>query len=385
MKALDRAKVLVGFVLLFAGLDILLLLSHNNRLVSIPLIAVGLGLLAWGFGLGQGREETEERKGTLSSRLINVFTFGGRLRPALPFLGIGIIALDVAYNIYLSSYTTLGSNDTVILLMGAILFAYNFVPGKYAVERDFALLFSVFLFLILVVPTTAYAIVYGGLREEDTNSPFIYYLLTVPTSGILNLFGVQTWIYPNLHPNPLVQDWTSRLNAIEYATGGAYQPVSIGLSCSGLYSVTIFVSAFLAFVSVEYRKFDRKVALLLLLGVVMAWFANVLRMAIIVWVGHTYGIDALLWTHANLGIFIFMTWVLVFWGLMFKYLGVLEPRGGEGKRPRRKPSTCVLCGGMFSQDAPAERCECGALCHKSCLKGDRCPACGKSLAGKPPK
>jgi exosortase/archaeosortase family protein len=385
MKPFDRAKVLVGFVLLFAGLDILLLLSHNNRLVSIPLIAVGLGLLAWGFGFGKEGEESagEEKKGTLSSKLVGALTLGGRLRPALPFLGVGIIVADIAINIYLSPSFSLGSNDTVIILMGAVLFAYNFRPGKYAVERDFAFLFSVFLFLILVVPTSIYALMYGELREQDTNSPLIYYLLTVPTSNLLNVFGVNNYIYPNLQLFTSNSGYSTSLNIVEFAAPGGYlQPVSIGISCSGLYSVTIFVSAFLAFVSVEYRKLDRKVALLLFLGVAMAWFANVLRMAIIVWVGHAYGIDALLWTHANLGIFIFMTWVLVFWGLMFKYLGVMGPKEDADKRPalerpRRAPSTCAHCGGMFSQDAPAERCGCGALYHKDCLKGGKCPACGE--------
>lgn len=99
-----------------------------------------------------------------------------------------------------------------------------------------------------------------------------------------------------------------------------YSSVGIGFSCTGLYSVSIFISGFIAFILIEYKKFDIRVASLLTLGVFTSWFANILRMTIIVAVGSHYGGEALNWTHANMGIFIFMLWVGIFWGVMFKLL-----------------------------------------------------------------
>jgi exosortase/archaeosortase family protein len=96
--------------------------------------------------------------------------------------------------------------------------------------------------------------------------------------------------------------------------------VGIGLSCTGLYSVSIFISGFIAFVLIEYRRLDIRVASLLTLGIFTSWFANILRMTIIVVVGSHYGREALVWTHANLGIFIFMLWVGLFWAIMFRLL-----------------------------------------------------------------
>jgi exosortase/archaeosortase family protein len=94
----------------------------------------------------------------------------------------------------------------------------------------------------------------------------------------------------------------------------------IGISCTGLYSVTIFISGFIAFILIEYGRFDIKVASLLVLGIFTSWFANILRMTIIVAVGSHMGPDALRWTHENAGIFIFMLWVGLFWAIMFKLL-----------------------------------------------------------------
>ena len=71
---------------------------------------------------------------------------------------------------------------------------------------------------------------------------------------------------------------------------------------------------------VEYRRFDQKVAILLGLGILTSYVANLLRMSIIILVGSHYGTDALLWTHENLGELIFLAWIAVFWSFMFNYL-----------------------------------------------------------------
>lgn len=364
MKGWDRLKVLLGLVCLFAGLDVLILLSHTARGLGLPLLALGLGLLAWGFGL----ERKKEEGGNLAASLIRALTLGGRLRHYLPFAGIGLILAVLAYN--LLSRGPIGSNDTVVLLTGAALFAYNYVPIRYHVERDFALLFVFFLTLILVVPTTTYAILYRSLGEYDTNSPLTYYLLAQPTAHLASALGVSTWV--------------REMNHLHFLDAqGHEQAFSIGLSCTGLYSVSIFVSAFLAFVAIEYPRLDRKVALLLFLGIFTAWAANILRMMVIVLVGHSYGIQAAVWTHNNIGIFIFMAWILPFWGLIFKFLGAPEPRErGDPHTTSGKvisPQGCAICGARFTPQEPSIRCGCGALYHFSCASEGRCPSCGTSF------
>ena len=154
--------------------------------------------------------------------------------------------------------------------------------------------------------------------------------------------------------------------------------LQIGLSCSGLYSVAIFVSAFTAFVAVEYKKFDHKVAMLLIVGIFLAWIANILRMTIIVIVGHYYGRNTMIWTHNNIGELIFMAWVILFWLFMFQYFGILNTREHAPVRRNKIKGKCAICGEPLSPSLPSKQCECGAIYHASCIliNGQRCPACG---------
>lgn len=187
---------------------------------------------------------------------------------------------------------------------------YSYVPHKFAKERDFIFLFFFFMVLVLVLPLFLYELLAGPI-PENPRSPYIYWLLARPTADMLNFVGI-----------PSAAKTASAGVIIDYKSmqNGAMDSVGIGISCTGLYSVSIFISGFISFILLEYQRFDLKVASLLTLGVFTSWLANIFRMTIIVVVGSYYGREALRWTHANVGIFIFMIWVGLFWGIMFKFL-----------------------------------------------------------------
>ena len=134
----------------------------------------------------------------------------------------------------------------------------------------------------------------------------VYYLLALPMIFMLNLFGVDAHASGALIEYELQQ--------------GGYASVFIATSCAGIYSLSIFISAFIAFIMIEYNKFDKYVIGFMGLGIFFAWFANILRMTIIVMVGSYYGGEALLWTHKYLGEIIFIMWTGLFWMLLFKYM-----------------------------------------------------------------
>jgi exosortase/archaeosortase family protein len=345
----DLKWFLAGLFLIFAGLEIAVTLTYLPRMLGLVLILAGVGVMIF---LAQkkpvttkaveseeteGDEEKEEKK-TLAEHLINILTLKGRITFALPVIGVLIVIFVYAFNLLRTQELDLGVNDTITILLGLTLLLYNYVPVKFKAERDFVLLFFVFLFLILVVPITLYSL-YSGPLEENTNSPFVYYLLAEPTAGMLNFFGISSSAHLVSSPETVngIYLSTSGVYIVYENLGGSQQSslssVMIGLSCTGLYSVTIFISGFTAFILMEYRKVDVKVASLLTLGVLTSWFANILRMTIIVVVGSHYGSDALEWTHANLGIIIFMIWVAIFWGIMFKLLVPAESGDGEGPGP----------------------------------------------------
>jgi exosortase/archaeosortase family protein len=339
----DFKWFLAGLFLIFAGLEIAVTLTYLPRILGLVLILAGVGVMIFLAQKKPARVEDiedetpgeKEEKKSLADRLIFLLTVKGRITPALPAIGIMLIILVYGYNLVRTGALDLGVNDTITMLLGLTLVLYNYIPDKFEAERDFVLLFFVFLFLILVVPLTLYSL-YAGPITENTNSPFVYYLLAEPTAAMLNLFGVSSTAHLISSPETVSGIYLSESGVyILYENlGGSQQgslsSVMIGLSCTGLYSVTIFISGFSAFILMEYGNVDVKVASLLTLGVLTSWFANILRMTIIVIVGSHYGGEALQWTHANLGIIIFMIWVAIFWGIMFKLLVPVETGGNGG-------------------------------------------------------
>ncbi|HID71759.1 MAG TPA: exosortase/archaeosortase family protein [Thermoplasmata archaeon] len=263
-------------------------------------------------------EGTAEEKEFLASRLISILT-KGRMKYLFPAVGVALIVLVPIYNFVLTTDFELGGNDFVVLILGFILLFYNQIPYRYKKEKDFAVVFFTLLLLIVVLPTTYYAYKYdtteGGWEDEDVpNSPIIETFLARPVSRIVRLFGVDA------SSNGVKISYEKKYDYREDDPPRPYGVVSIALGCTGLYSVSIFLSGFIAFISVEYKKLDQKVAFLLLLGILTSYLANLLRMSVIILVGSYYGMDALLWTHKNLGEIIFLLWIGLFWSFMFKYL-----------------------------------------------------------------
>ncbi len=347
----QRIRFLLGLVLLLAGLEIAVTLTYLARWIGLVLMLLGLGILVLTARkkteeeqeeeeivekeekdvkeekeeeIGEKEEITHKRR-TLADTLIFVLTLNGRLNILLPVFGAFLILFTYAFNFFFREEFSLGVNDTITILLGATLMLYNYIPKKFMRERDFVFLFFLFLFLILVLPLTLYGIIEGPI-PENPNSPFIYHLLAKPTSDMLNFVGIPSSVH-SIPPSQFVngidlsQDgvWIVYKNLGD-VEGYSWSSVGIGLSCTGLYSVSIFISGFIAFVLIEYRRLDIRVASLLTLGIFTSWFANILRMTIIVVVGSHYGREALVWTHANLGIFIFMLWIGIFWAVMFKLL-----------------------------------------------------------------
>lgn len=334
MRISQSIWFLIGLILLLAGLDLTITLSYLSKWVGVLLILLGLAILVTIVkrkpeeALEKPGKVEEEPKGkkNIATSFINLLTFRGRVKWLFPIIGAGLVILVFVFNLYFYGTLKLGVNDTITILLGIMLILYNSLPEKLKTERDFVLLFLIFLFLVLVVPITLYSIRYGEI-EENSNSPFIYWLLARPTSDLLGLIGIPSSAHSISTPGQVINGVTIGNTGVYLvyknlgtSLEGTYSSVGIGISCTGLYSVSIFIAGFIAFIFIEYQRFDVKVVSLLTLGIFTCWFANILRMTIIVVVGSYHGVEALKWTHANLGIFIFMVWIAMFWGAMFKVL-----------------------------------------------------------------
>ncbi len=216
-------------------------------------------------------------------------------------IGIGILLISAIWVLMLIGVGNpkIGDSDVLLILTGIMFIIYPFIPKKYSLERDFILTFFVFLLIAMALIPFLF----------DLNSEgFTYYFLTMPLHNMLNLIGIRNLLVP---PSTIhIIDPLSKIKS----------PIIIARSCSGIYSFSIFTSAFVSFVLVIYRKIDLRAVLFLSIGIALAYLGNIIRMTVVVLAGYYYGSSTLEWTHANLGYLIFFAWMGFFWMLLYKFL-----------------------------------------------------------------
>ncbi len=363
--------LLVSFLLFFAGLDLLLVPPKNAGLeyVVLGLFFLIIGLLfALLILVPKEKLRIETKEGSLATALLNFLTVRGRLKPYFPVFGIVLLVVDILYNVYLSATPELLTHDTVVILFAVALIAYNFVPGRFDREKDFVFLFFAALVVILVIPLMLARALVGNFDEGV--GIYSQYLLVPEVTAFLNLVGVNAWVLPA--EDPLTIHFITQ--------SGTEVWVYISTACSGIYSFGIFTSAFLAFILTEYNRIDKKVGLLMGLGILTAYVANILRMVIIVLVGFytsTPGneLGFMMEAHSNAGWIIFLAWIALFWFLMYRFL--MRSKEPVGEVPVEKPGVkCGICGDILKVDIPGIRCECGQFMHTECaIEAGQCPRC----------
>jgi len=299
-----RRKVVqvISVVLLFEGLSVVALYSYFGLTLGAVSIALGLILMLLLHGRVPLREDSSEPLGLrLLPRIFSVL--GGEY--VVMFLGVLIIALVVVFNTFVSSRPDYGDVDMITILLGVLIAAYPMLSKIALVETSFALWFIGLVFLFLAAPQ-AIAAVTGSADSSGVSSWYVKYMLAAPFAEALNLLGIQASSIGNLV-------------TIQFQDG-TFHSLTISTYCAGLYSFSIFLSAFISFVLVFEKLPTRILAIVVALGLLAAYLGNLLRMILIGVVGYYEGMDALLWAHKNIGWMIFLLWSTVFWYLIFKYV-----------------------------------------------------------------
>jgi exosortase/archaeosortase family protein len=377
------ALALVGLIVAFTGVSMVLNPTHWKEMewVGIPFLVVGFAILAWAAWpkTFERRPETQ----SLGSRLIHTLTWQGRLVKLFPVAGIGVIAADLAYNFLLSSSPDLLTEDIIVLLTAAVLLAYGFVPGRFSRERDFVLLFSIGLNLILVAPLLVVRHFVGSAGTSV--EIYSWGALAPELSAILSLVGVGN----SVHAVPGLTAPGLTFTPVKMTT-----PVTLVIStaCSGIYSFGIFASAYCAFLLTEYERTSWRLWFILGLGFLASYAANLLRMVVIVLVGYytdsaQTDLQYLLLAHSYAGWIIFLAWLALFWGLLFKFLWPGGLTASATSAPKvtdlqaSKRPNCRFCGELLTPTIPAARCTCGAIYHQRCsFVGAQCISCGTNLS-----
>lgn len=316
---------ILAIVLLFEGISVMLLFSKAGIVAGVFSLALGTLLLLLLYpGRTQEVPEREERHvppapvpDTPGIKLIDLVyrKVGGRITFILA--GAGIIVAVLLWNAMYSANPDLGDLDTLTMLFGGVIILYPFALKKFKVEAAFSLLFIALVVVILVIPQAFMSV------ESDTGSSignwYVEYMLAKPFAGILDLIGIDAVSQGNR-----VTIWSSILDS-----SGNPTQINLGISayCAGLYSFSIFLAAFFSFVLTFERLRPRTLALVLAIGLAIAFLGNLLRMVIIGVVGYYRGVEALIWAHENVGWIIFLSWSAVFWYLLLGFTSKRQVSG----------------------------------------------------------
>jgi len=374
-----RSLILTALLSAFAGVALVIDRPKGTILewLAIPFLVAGAGLFAW--AVWPRGVAPAEAAPSLARWLLRWLTWQGRLVPYFPAIGVAILALDVAYNLVLTSSMMFGTEDTIVILAAAALIGYGFVPPRFARERDFVLVFFLGLIAILVLPLLVARAVYQDF--ERSVDMYSWVALAPETSAVLSLLGVSNTVHAVAG---------STAPGITFIPRNLGVPVTavITTACSGIYSFGIFASAFIAFVLTEYERPSRRIWALLGLGFLASYMANVLRMVVIVLVGYytdTPGTDLqnMLIAHSYAGWVIFLAWLALFWGILLRFLPrekTDEREAGGLAEWKPRETLCSACRESLTPAIPATRCGCGAYYHRACVVADGyCVRCKKQI------
>ncbi len=313
MKTPKEWPLLLGIVLIAAALY-----NHymGHSAYSVELLFVGSGVVLALYSLVfTQREAKEPSSGILVDLLSKVLT-QEQIAILLPLAGFLLIAIWSGWKILATGQANLMLEDFVVTLFGTSLVLYNAGPSKYAMQKDFVVLYLLFLTIVFVVIWKTYATASGDSFHR-INAYSEYYFITVPVVLLLRIFGADV-------TSDLDTGTQGISNFITFEYQGRDILLGVGQGCSGLYSAGLFFSAFLAFVLVRYRKVDRWILTGLGLGLAVTWASNIIRMVFTVLVGSAYGGPALAVFHSYFGIIVFVVFVTVFWILIVRWLDQVE-------------------------------------------------------------
>ncbi|MDO8726825.1 MAG: archaeosortase C [Candidatus Methanoperedens sp.] len=198
-------------------------------------------------------------------------------------LGLLIVLADVAYN--LKAMNQLGTLDSMTFFMGASFMAYG--TNQYRRMGEFGIYMSG-TFIVL------FQFFYSVLPSLNNNfiHVFDHYFVLLPSLAIATFFT-------NIDIHVIATE-TVHFKGFEDAT------VVVGGPCSGLYSMFLLIGIIVGYAKMESLKDKRRIILLVVLAIFVAYIANLVRVAVLFNVGYYYGIEKMMFVHVHLGWIIFV-------------------------------------------------------------------------------
>lgn len=204
------------------------------------------------------------------------------------FVGALIVASDIAYNVI--THSELGTLDIMTFLLGISLIAYDINNEEISrMGRFGAYMSATFIALFLF-----FFGLFNRLNIDFTHT-FDHYFVLLPSVFVIKTIGI---------PIHVIATETVRIQGVEDMS------VIIGGPCSGLYSMFLLIALMVAYTRIEHVE-RSKFFSLLLISVVVAYLANLMRVSTLYIVGFFYGKELMYTVHVHLGWVIFVIVVAV--------------------------------------------------------------------------
>ncbi len=216
-------------------------------------------------------------------------------------LGLLLILTDLAYNIIVKDAFRYFDFGMIFAGIFIVLLNINWL-SFLKIEKQMVLFSSYFVFFTMVM----YGFFFKGVQfllgetSKGSNPLWDWFSSNVVsiTMPILNLIGTTT-----------ADSATISFNGFS---------VSIGYACSGIESISVFASAVIAyFISINNRNI-KKILKYLLIGGAALYIMNIMRVMTLILTGYYYGVDTMMFVHANLGWILFVIGMSIFWYLVFQ-------------------------------------------------------------------
>ena len=287
VKIIAWDKIFYGFCIgtILAGIDILILWSHTSKLVGLALVIIPLILIYMHY------TKYKILKDSTGTSKINVY------RCCLGFI---LVVMDIAYNLYTGD--VFGILDYAVLSIGFFIILLNMNLLQFLkLDEEMTSFITYFLFVFI----SLHVFLFLGLNTilNTTTNPIFVPMTHV--SGRVSAFFLNF-----IEPTTIVEE--SKRFTIYFSGFN----VTIGTPCSGVQSITVFLSAILAYF-IANRKFGiKKICLYTVAGMCILFFMNVLRIMILAMIGYYISGKAMMLFHTHLGWILFVLAMMLFWYLV---------------------------------------------------------------------
>ena len=287
MDTWDKFIYALNLGILLAGLRLLFMWGHTSKLLGLGLVSISLLMLYINY--------IKDKKDVAVLSHVN-------MRNAS--LGLFLIFIDVSYNLYIGD--AFRYFDYGMLLSGLFIILLNMnVLGFLKLDKEMIYFTTYFIFILmlaLIFLSTGITFIYNFIYASNSSKNPFYILMT-------NLAVKNSAFFLDLiKPTTLIE------NTIDF---DGFK-VGIAYPCSGIESMTVFLSAVIAYFVAIKEKNVKKIFIGTIMGIVILYFINILRIIIITSVGYYMGTEAMHFTHNNLGWIMFVMGMFVFWYLVFE-------------------------------------------------------------------